>query len=159
MSTLQEIGRSVGAIRQEMKDQAAVLAGRAAWCKTQAAALSRALGGTGGGECAQAVSALMAAATVLERAAASLNGTAGLIDQWMSARIGGGLGTGTGAVGNGAEQNQKNLNSALTGYPAIAGNHSMADDLKATNPNYSRSDPGSPFNNFSANNLSKAFIT
>ena len=144
MSDLQQIGQSLTGIRQELKSQAALLAERAVWCKTQAAALSRALGGSG--ECAQAVSALMTAGTVLEQAAASLNGTAGLIDQWMSARIGGASGTGTGAAGNGAEKNQKNLNNAMAGYPAIKGNHSMADDLKAANPNFSRTDPDSPFN-------------
>ena len=69
VSELQQIGQSLTGIRQELKSQAALLAERAAWCKAQAAALSRALGGSG--ECAQAVSSLMAAGTVLEQAAAT----------------------------------------------------------------------------------------
>ena len=39
------------------------------------------------------------------------------------------------------------LNSTMTKYPTISGTHSIEDDLIATNPNYSQTDPDSPWNN------------
>lgn len=39
------------------------------------------------------------------------------------------------------------LNSAMSEYPIISGAHSIEDDLIATNPNYSHTDPDSPWNN------------
>lgn len=39
------------------------------------------------------------------------------------------------------------LNSTMTKYPTISGTHSIEDDLMATNPNYSQTDPDSPWNN------------
>ncbi len=39
------------------------------------------------------------------------------------------------------------LSNALSGYPLIVGSHTIADDLAATNPNYSYVDPDSPWNN------------
>ena len=39
------------------------------------------------------------------------------------------------------------LNSTMTKYPTISGTPSIEDDLIATNPNYSQTDPDSPWNN------------
>ncbi|MCM1060061.1 MAG: toxin glutamine deamidase domain-containing protein [Eubacterium sp.] len=39
------------------------------------------------------------------------------------------------------------LNSTMAAYPTISGSHSIEDDLIATNPNYSHTDPDSPWNN------------
>lgn len=39
------------------------------------------------------------------------------------------------------------LNSTMSEYPTISGAHSIEDDLIATNPNYSHTDPDSPWNN------------
>ncbi len=58
-----------------------------------------------------------------------------------------GEGAAIGDTGLLARKAQDNVKTSMSRYPTLLGNHSIEDDLKATNPNYSHTDPDSPWNN------------